>query len=165
MLYICMEVVMKIRIANIGDLDSIYDFIISLAKFENLLDLVTLTKEKLKYSLFEMHQAEVIIGEVDLKPVAFALYYFNYSTFLGKANLFLEDLYVNVDYRGLGYGKMMLKYIAKIALDRNCERVDWLCLDWNNKAIDFYQQLGAKNLSEWKLFRLEGKKINDLADS
>jgi len=165
MLYICMEVVMKIRIANIGDLDSIYDFIISLAKFENLLDLVTLTKEKLKYSLFEMHQAEVIIGEVDLKPVAFALYYFNYSTFLGKANLFLEDLYVNADYRGLGYGKMMLKFIAKIALDRNCERVDWLCLDWNTKAIDFYQQLGAKNLSEWKLFRLEGKKINDLADS
>jgi GNAT superfamily N-acetyltransferase len=160
-----MEVVMKIRIANIGDLDSIYDFIISLAKFENLLDLVTLTKEKLKYSLFEMHQAEVIIGEVDLKPVAFALYYFNYSTFLGKANLFLEDLYVNADYRGLGYGKMMLKFIAKIALDRNCERVDWLCLDWNTKAIDFYQQLGAKNLSEWKLFRLEGKKINDLADS
>ena len=156
---------MKIRIANIGDLDSIYDFIISLAKFENLLDLVTLTKEKLKYSLFEMHQAEVIIGEVDLKPVAFALYYFNYSTFLGKANLFLEDLYVNADYRGLGYGKMMLKFIAKIALDRNCERVDWLCLDWNTKAIDFYQQLGAKNLSEWKLFRLEGKKINDLADS
>jgi len=156
---------MNIRIADKNDVNIIYNFIISLADFEKLEHLVKMTKDDLRQSLFDFKQAEVIIGEVDHKPVAFALYYFNFSTFLGKANLFLEDLYVNYEYRGLGYGKLMLKKIAEIALERKCERIDWLCLDWNQKAITFYESIGAKNLNEWKLFRLENEKINDLANS
>jgi GNAT superfamily N-acetyltransferase len=156
---------MNIRLANINDIDTVYDFILSLAKFENLENQLTLTKEKLRKSLFELKQAEVIIGFVKERPVAFALYYFNYSTFLGQANLFLEDLYVHKEYRDMGYGKLMLKEIAKIAIDKDCKRIDWLCLDWNVKAIDFYEKIGATNLSEWKLFRLLDKKINDLANS
>jgi GNAT superfamily N-acetyltransferase len=152
-----------IRYAEEKDTDLILNFITSLAIYEHMVDQVTATKEKLINSLFRDKRAEVIIGEEKGVPVCFALFYHNYSTFLGKANLFLEDLYVNEDKRGLGYGKMMLSFLAKLAIDRNCSRLDWWCLDWNQPSIEFYKSLGANHLKEWNIFRAQHEALESLS--
>ncbi len=154
-----------IRFAKREDTPLILDFIKGLAKYEKMLDQVVATEESLFESIFERKQAEVIIGEEEGLPVGFALFFHNYSTFLGKANLYLEDLYVDEKYRGKGYGKSMLEFLGKIALDRNCGRLDWSCLDWNTAAIEFYKDLGAVPLQEWLIFRVEGEKLKTLGDS
>ena len=153
----------KIRYATKNDVDLILKFITSLAIYEHMEGQVTATKELLLNSLFVEKRAEVIIGEEHGVPVCFALFYHNYSTFLGKANLFLEDLYVNEDKRGLGYGKLMLSCLASIAIERNCSRLDWWCLDWNQPSIDFYKCLGANHLKEWNIFRAQHEGLESLS--
>ncbi len=153
----------KIRYATENDVELILKFITSLAIYEHMENQVTATKELLLNSLFIEKRAEVIIGEEHGVPVCFALFYHNYSTFLGKANLFLEDLYVNEDKRGLGYGKMMLSCLASIAIERNCSRLDWWCLDWNQPSIDFYKSLGANHLKEWNIFRAQHEGLESLS--
>ncbi|MBU1143132.1 MAG: GNAT family N-acetyltransferase [Firmicutes bacterium] len=152
-----------IRYADEKDAKLILSFITSLAIYEHMEDQVTATEEKLIQSLFKEKRAEVIIGEEHGVPVCFALFYHNYSTFLGKANLFLEDLYVNENKRGLGYGKMMLSCLASIAIERNCSRLDWWCLDWNQPSIDFYKSLGANHLKEWNIFRAQHESLKSLS--
>jgi GNAT superfamily N-acetyltransferase len=153
----------SIRFAKRKDTVLIYEFIRLLAIYEKLEDKVTATTQSLERSLFDLKQAEVLIGEENGIPVSFMLFFHNYSTFLGKANIYLEDLYVKEAYRHKGYGKKMFIELAKIAVERDCERLDWSCLDWNTKAMAFYEQIGAKKLDEWITFRLDKQAINQLS--
>ena len=153
----------EIRFATAEDVPLILEFIKDLAEYEKMLDEVVATEEGLNESLFDKKQAEVIIGEESGEPVGFALFFHNYSTFLGKANLYLEDLFVKPDYRGKGYGKTLLSFLGKIAVDRDCGRLDWWCLDWNTTSIDFYKEMGAIPMDEWTVYRVEGEKLIRLA--
>lgn len=153
-----------IREAKREDVPLILKFIKELADYEQLLHEVVATEAVLEKSLFDHHQAEVIIGEFEGKPVGFALYFHNFSTFLGKANLYLEDLYVTPEIRGKGFGKALLACLGKIAIERDCERLDWWCLDWNQSSIDFYKEMGAIPMDEWTVYRVTGDALGQLAD-
>ena len=154
----------KIRFAEEDDSQLILDFIKGLAVYEKMLDQVEATEERIRESVFEKEQAEVIIAEENGEAVGFALFFHNYSTFLGRANLYLEDLFVIPEARGKGYGKKLLKKLTEIALDRGCKRVDWSCLDWNKSSIEFYKSIGAKAMDEWTVYRLEGEPLKNLAE-
>ena len=154
-----------IRLAEESDTGLVLEFIRKLARYEGMLDQVEATEEVLHDSLFVKHQAEVIIGEYEGNPVAFALFFHNFSTFLGKANLYLEDLYVEEEFRGKGLGRSMFACLAKIAVERGCGRLDWWCLDWNASSIAFYKRMGAKPMSDWTVYRIDGVTLEDLARS
>ena len=154
-----------IRFAQTKDVPIVLDFIKRLAEYEKLSNQVLATEEVLMDSLFIKHQAEVIIGELNGRPVAFALFFHNFSTFLGKANLYLEDLFVDESCRGFGLGKVMFSCLARIAVDRGCERLDWWCLDWNESSISFYKSMGAEPMSDWTVYRVDGERLKELADS
>ncbi|MHC1680523.1 MAG: N-acetyltransferase family protein [Methanomassiliicoccales archaeon] len=156
---------LEVRSATAEDVALILDFIRRLAEYEHMADQVVATEDVLFDSLFVKRQAEVIIGELDGRPVAFALFFHNFSTFLGKANLYLEDLFVDESCRGLGLGKVMFSCLAKIAVDRGCERLDWWCLDWNESSIAFYKSMGAEPMSDWTVYRVDGDRLRKLADS
>lgn len=151
------------RFAELSDIGLILKFIKDLAEYEKMLDEVVATEASLKTWLFDKQQAEVIFLEKDGVEVAFALFFHNFSIFLGKAGLYLEDLYVQPTFRGLGYGKMMLKKLAQIAIERDCGRLEWWRLDWNKPSIAFYLSLGAEAMDEWTVYRLSGETLNNLA--
>ncbi len=153
-----------IRMATEADVPLILTFICELAAYENLLDEVVATEELLREWLFEKHKAEVIIGELGGKPVAFALFFHNFSTFLGRAGIYLEDLYVRPNARGNGVGKRMMKYLARLVVERGCGRLEWWCLDWNKDSIAFYQSLGAEAMDDWTVYRVSGDTLRKLAD-
>ena len=152
-----------IRPATEADTPLILYFIRELAAYEGLLEEVVATEEILRRSLFAKKQAEVIISEYQGQAVGFALYFHNFSTFLGKANLYLEDLYVTPEVRGKGIGKALLAALATIARERDCQRLDWWCLDWNESSIRFYLEMGAIPMSDWTVYRVEGDKLGELA--
>ena len=152
-----------IRFAGPEDVSIILGFIKRLAEYEKLSHEVGATEEILKESLFIKNQAEVIIGELKGEPVAFALFFHNFSTFLGEANLYLEDLFVDDSCRGMGLGKVMFSCLARIAVERGCERLDWWCLDWNEPSIAFYRSMGARPMSDWTVYRVDGKGLQELA--
>lgn len=154
----------KIRFAREDDVPLILDFIKGLADYEKMLDLVEAREEILKESLFEEKHAEVVIGEYNNKPAAFALFFHNFSTFVGRPGLYLEDLYVKPEYRGKGIGTIMLSFLAKTAVDRRCGRFEWWCLDWNEPSIEFYKKLGAEAMEEWTTFRVDDKALVELAE-
>ena len=154
---------LRIRIAEVEDTSLILEFIKGLAEYEGMLSEVVATEEQLKVTLFEKKQAEVILGEYKGEPVGFALFFHNYSTFLGKANLFLEDLFVKPEARGTGTGKALLACLAKIAVERDCGRLEWWCLDWNEPSIRFYKQMGAKPMEDWTTYRVAGDALPALA--
>lgn len=153
----------SIREATPGDTPVILHLIRQLAIYEKLEDAVTATEEMLHEQLFERHCAKVLIGEEDGRPVGFALYFFNFSTFLAKPGLYLEDLFVEPEYRGKGYGKALLTALAGIAKERNCGRMEWSVLDWNSAAIAFYKSLNAVPMEEWTVFRLDDRAIDQMA--
>lgn len=154
----------KIRFATENDIPLILQFIRELAEYEKLLDQVTATEEILRKNLFgKKAHAEVIIAELDHKPVGFALFFHNFSTFLGKSGIYLEDLYVHEDARGHGIGKKMLKFLANLAIERNSGRLEWWVLDWNKNAIDFYKKLGAVPMDDWTVYRVTGDALKNLA--
>ncbi|GFN34542.1 GNAT family N-acetyltransferase [Tepidimicrobium xylanilyticum] len=153
----------KIRFAEEKDVPLILEFIKELADYEKMLNEVVATDQILKESLFERKMAEVIIGEYDNKPVAFALFFHNFSTFLGRPGIYLEDLYVKPEMRGKGIGKIMLSFLAKLCVERKCGRLEWWCLDWNEPAIEFYKQMGAIPMDEWTVYRVCGDAIEKLA--
>ena len=153
-----------IRPAQFEDCDLILDFIKDLASYERLENEVVATRAGLEKALFGKDAAaEVILGYHGQKPVAFALFFHNFSTFLGKRGLYLEDLYVREDSRGRGIGREMLAYLAKLAIERDCGRLEWWVLDWNTSAIAFYEQLGAVAMNDWTVYRLTGKSLAELA--
>jgi GNAT superfamily N-acetyltransferase len=153
-----------IKFATIEDIPLILSFIKELAAYEKLSHEVVANEEILKETLFGEHPyAEVIISYYETKPVAFALFFHNFSTFLGRPGIYLEDLYVKPEMRGKGLGKKMLTYLAKLAKERNCGRLEWWVLDWNKSAINFYQKIGAKAMDEWTVYRVTGQALDDLA--
>lgn len=153
----------KLRFATERDIPLILYFIRELAAYEVMLDEVTATEELLYESLFQRKMAEVIIGEYQDKPVSFALFFHNFSTFLGKPGIYLEDLYVIPEMRGKGIGKIILAFLAKLTLERNCGRLEWWCLDWNEPSVNFYKAMGAVPMDEWTVYRLAGQALEDLA--
>jgi GNAT superfamily N-acetyltransferase len=152
-----------LRFAEEKDLSIILNFIKELADYEKLTAEVVATEEILKESLFERKMAEVIIGEFEGKPVGFALFFHNFSTFLGKPGIYLEDLYVKPQMRGKGLGKAMLSFLSELAIERDCGRLEWSCLDWNKSSIDFYKNLQAVPMEDWTVYRLCDKSLSDLA--
>jgi len=147
------------------DIPVILRFIRELAKYEKLEHEVVASKEALRKSLFgERPYAEVVLAEADRKVAGFVLFFHNYSTFLARPGIYIEDLYVKPEYRGKGLGKGLLSFIASLALERDCGRVEWWVLNWN-PARKFYDSLGAKAMNEWVVYRLTGDKINELARS
>lgn len=153
----------KIRFAEINDVPLILEFIKELADYEKMFHEVVATEEVLMDSLFERRMAEVIIGEYKSKPVAFALFFHNFSTFLGRPGIYLEDLYVKPEFRGKGIGKIMLSFLAKLAVERKCGRLEWWCLDWNEPSIRFYKQMGAVSMDDWTVYRVHDEALNTLA--
>lgn len=151
------------RYAKESDCKLILQFIKDLASYEKMLDEVIATEELLHEWIFEKKKAEVIFACENEKEIGFALFFHNFSTFLGKAGIYLEDLYVIPEYRGKRYGKAILKKLAQIAVDRGCGRLEWWCLDWNQPSIDFYLSLNAKPMKDWTVYRLAGKALEDLA--
>ena len=152
-----------IRQANINDVSTILSFIKALAEYEDMSDQVVATEELLKEWLFEKKKAEVLLAMEGDIPVGFALYFYNFSTFLGRAGIYLEDLFVKEEYRGKGYGKALLKELARIAVSQGCGRLEWCCLDWNQPSIDFYLSLGAIPMDDWTQYRLTGDTLKALA--
>ncbi len=152
------------RNATESDTALILTFIRALADYEKMFDDVTATEEGLREWIFEKQKAEVIFAVKDNKEIGFALFFNNFSTFLGKAGIYLEDLFVFPEYRGNGYGKALLKELAKITVERKCGRLEWQCLNWNAPSIDFYLSLNARPMSEWKTYRLAGETLLNLAD-
>ncbi len=154
-----------IREAEPNDNQLIFNFICELAKYEKLSSDVTATPEILYESLFVKRQAEVLIGEEDGIAVGFSLFFHNFSTFKGRACLYLEDIFITPKYRGKGYGKIFLKEIAAIAVERKCDRVGWVVINWNEPSIEFYKTLGATSMDEWILFRLQGDPLVKQAEN
>ncbi|MDU5082671.1 GNAT family N-acetyltransferase [Tissierella sp. P1] len=154
----------KIRFAEEKDVKLILHFIKELADYEKLLHEVVATEEILMDSLFIRKSAEVIIGEHDGEPVGFALFFHNFSTFLGRPGIYLEDLYVRPEMRGKGYGKIFLSFLAKLAIERNCGRFEWWCIDWNEPSINFYKSIGAVPMDEWTVYRVHNQALIDLAN-
>ena len=152
------------RFAQPGDEEKILFFIRELAKYEKMESDVVATPELLHEWIFEKGKAEVIFPILDGKEIGFALFFHNFSTFLGRAGLYLEDLYILPEQRGRGYGKATLKELARIAVQRGCGRLEWYCLDWNTPSINFYLSLGAQPLDEWTTYRLTGDTLRRMAE-
>ena len=152
-----------IRPAGEEDAALVLHFIRQLAEYEEMSDDVSATEDLIARSLKD-GDCRAVIGEEDGIPVAFALYFFNYSTFLGQKGLYVEDVFVSPEARGKGYGKEIFKYLAKTALDSDCGRMEWACLDWNEPSIAFYKSLGAGPMSDWTVYRLTGQELQTLSE-
>ena len=155
---------MDFRYAERKDTALILQFIKELADYDKMLDEVVADAQTLEEWIFDKQKAEVIFTLDTNREVGFALFFHNFSTFLGRAGIYLEDLYVKPEYRGKGYGKALLKKLAAIAVERGCGRVEWWCLDWNRPSIDFYLSLGAEPMSDWTVYRLSGDTLQKLAE-
>ena len=150
------------RFASPEDCPLILSFIKALAEYEKMSDQVVATEELLREWIFEKGKAEVIFPVVDGEEVGFALFFHNFSTFLGRAGIYLEDLFIKPEHRGKGYGKSTLQQLGRIALERGCGRLEWACLDWNRPSIDFYLSLDAMPMDEWTVYRLAGDSLKGL---
>ena len=151
------------RFAEQKDVGLILRFIKDLAAYEKMAHEVVATEDLLREWIFEKHKAEVIFAVADGEEVGFALFFHNFSTFLGRAGIYLEDLFVKPEARGRGYGKALLRELARIAAERGCGRLEWWCLDWNRPSIDFYRSLGAEPMNDWTTYRITGETLKDLA--
>ncbi|MBQ4610158.1 MAG: GNAT family N-acetyltransferase [Clostridia bacterium] len=154
---------LSFRYAEEKDISLILYFIKELAAYERMADQVVATEELLMEWLFEKNIARVLFAAEGEEEVGFALYFHNFSTFLGRAGIYLEDLYVKPEKRGRGYGKAILKKLAETAVERGCGRLEWSCLNWNRPSIDFYLSLGAEPMEEWTVYRLSGDTLKDFA--
>ncbi|MEX2400732.1 MAG: GNAT family N-acetyltransferase [Rhodothermales bacterium] len=156
----------SLRFADPDDVPLILRFIEGLADFERLSDECVATEDGLRKTLFgEDRYAEVVLGYYESIPVGFALFFHTYSTFLARPGIYLEDLFILPEWRGRGYGRTLLAFLAKLAVERDCGRLEWAVLDWNEDAVRFYRRLGAKPLDEWTTFRLAGGALRDLAST
>lgn len=157
-----MSETIEFRFAERKDTGLILEFIRELADYEKMLSEVVADAETLEKWIFDKNKAEVIFAMDNGKEVGFALFFHNFSTFLGRAGIYLEDLYVKPEYRGKGYGKAILKKLASIAVERGCGRFEWWCLDWNKPSIDFYRSMGAQPMSDWTVYRIDGETLEKL---
>lgn len=151
------------RFAQPEDCRRILDFVHALAEYEKMADQVVADEATLREWIFEKGKAEVLFAVCDGREIGFALFCYNFSTFLGRAGIWLEDLFVLPEYRGRGFGKAILQRLASIAVERGCGRLEWYCLDWNKPSIDFYTGLGAVGLTDWTTYRLAGETLEKMA--
>lgn len=159
-----MKEICSFRSAERRDVPLILRYIRELARYEKLEEEVVATEEILEEWLFDKEKAEVIIAMAEGKEVGFALFFHNFSTFLGRAGIYLEDLYVEPAHRGQGIGTALLRELARIAVSRGCGRLEWWCLDWNKPSIDFYRSLGAEAMEDWTVYRISGETLSKLAE-
>lgn len=152
------------RMATPADVPTILFFIRELAAYEKMQDQVVATEELLQEWIFEKKKAEVLLVETNRETIGFALFFHNFSTFLGRAGIYLEDLYIKPAFRDKGYGKAVLQKLAQLAVARGCGRLEWWCLDWNRPSIDFYRALGAEPMQDWTVYRLAGQTLTELAE-
>ena len=152
----------EIVFAERRDVTVILEFIKALAEYEKMSDEVVADVATLEHWLFDQKKAEVIFAVEDGEKVGFALFFHNFSTFLGRAGIYLEDLFVKPEFRGRGYGKALLTELARIAVDRGCGRLEWWCLDWNEPSIEFYRSMGAEAMDEWTVYRIAGDRLKEL---
>jgi len=150
------------RFAKEEDTALILQFIRALAEYEKMASEVVADEKLLRHWIFEEKKAEVIFALEDGKEVGFALFFHNFSTFLGRAGIYLEDLFVLPEYRGKGYGKGLITQLARIAVERGCGRLEWWCLNWNQPSIDFYLSLGAEPMKDWTVYRIAGEKLKEM---
>lgn len=155
----------SIRPAVVGEEKLIIDMIKSLAEYEKCLDEVIADEQTIHHSVFVEKSAEVIFAEENGTVIGFALFFHNFSTFVGRKGLYIEDLYIIPEKRGLGYGKAILKHLAKIAVERNCGRMEWICLDWNAPALKVYHSIGAIPMDEWTIQRLSEDTLKKFANN
>ena len=160
-----MREMLTFRFAQREDVPLILQFIRDLASYEKMLDQVVADEATLELWLFDKRSAEVLFAMADGREVGFALFFHNFSTFLGRAGLYLEDLYVLPEYRGQGYGTAILRKLAAIAVERGCGRLEWWCLDWNTPSIGFYRSLGAEPMDQWTVYRIAGDTLHQLAEN
>ncbi len=153
--------IIEVRCAKESETEKILFFIKKIAEYEKMEDQVEATSETLRQSIFERREAEVVFVSLDGKDVGFAVFFQNFSTFVGRAGIWLEDLYVLPEYRGKGCGEALFSYLAQLANERGCKRFEWCCLNWNTPSIEFYRAHGAKPMSEWTTWRLNGKELRD----
>ena len=158
-----MKAELECRYAERKDTPLILAFIKALAEYEEMLDEVVADEKTLEEWIFDKKKAEVLFAMSDGKEIGFALFFHNFSTFLGRVGIYLEDLFVLPEYRGKGYGKAILKKLASIAVERKCGRLEWWCLDWNKPSIDFYLSLGAEPMKDWMVYRIAGDTLERLA--
>lgn len=156
---------LRLKKAKIEDTGLILDLIKEIATYEKMIDQVVATEESLKESIFNKKEAEVLLVELNKEVIGYVLYFFNYSTFIGRGGFYLEDIYIKEQYRKNGYGKAIFKVLGKIAYENGCERMEWACLNWNKPSIEFYKSLGAVGMDEWTVYRLTRDKIKALAES
>lgn len=159
-----MNQTVEFRYAERKDIPLILNFIKELADYENMSDEVIADEKILEEWIFDKQKAEVIFPIENGKEVGFALFFHNFSTFLGRSGIYLEDLYIKPEYRGKGYGKATVKKLASVAVERGCGRLEWSCLDWNKPSIDFYLSLGAVPMSDWTVYRVTGDILSTLAE-
>lgn len=152
------------RYATVDDISLVLSFIKELAEYEKMSEDVIATEDLLREMLFEKKRAEVFFAILDEREIGFALFFHNFSTFLGRAGLYLEDIYIQPQYRGKGYGKQIFKELSSIALERGCGRLELLCLDWNQPSIDFYKSMGAEPLDEWTVHRITSDKFKNIVE-
>ena len=153
---------MRFEFASRADVPEILSFIQALAEYEHMADQVVATPELMEHWLFDEKKAEVIFAVDDGEKVGFALFFHKFSTFLGRAGIYLEDLYVKPEHRGRGFGKALLTELARIAVSRGCGRLEWWCLDWNRPGIDFYRSMGAVPMDDWTVYRISGDTLAEL---
>lgn len=156
--------IFTIDFAKPEDYEIIYSFICKLAEYEKMTDDIKMTPEMLKENIFDKKECEVLIARENDIPIGFALFFYNFSTFLGKRGLYLEDLFILPEYRHKGYGKKIFKRLAEIAKEKDCGRMEWACLNWNKPSLDFYHSMGACQMNTWITHRLTQDKINKLAE-
>ena len=154
-----------IRPARPDEAGLVLDFIKRLAVYEKCADDVVADEATIHHSLFVERAAEVVFAEEDGTAVGFALFFHNFSTFVGRKGMYLEDLFILPEKRGLGYGKALLKYVARLAVERDCGRMEWICLDWNESALSIYRSIGAAPLSDWTVQRMDGRALRQFAES
>ena len=156
---------LEFRFAVRKDIPLILKFIKALAQYEKMEQEVVATEQLLEEWIFDKGKAEVLFAVTGGREVGFALFFHNFSTFLVRAGIYLEDLFVLPEYRGRGYGKKILRKLASIAADRGCGRLEWACLNWNKPSIDFYLSLGAVPMNDWTVYRVTGSTLNQLAEN
>lgn len=155
---------LKIRETNEKDCELILSLIKEIAEYEKMSNQVIATEETLLEYIFKNNRAEVVILELDKNPIGYALFFYNFSTFVGRSGLYLEDIFIKKEFRGRGIGKEVFKFLAKKAREEGCKRMEWVCLDWNEPSINFYKSLGAVPMDEWTIYRLNEKEIKKLSE-